>query len=185
MYDESFALKAPSYKDDIPKAAVGTQPAKANRNEKISFELNEMDSIIEIDGIKSYYQVFSIEATHEELVSFTAFSPIQSSPNFYIILPRIFIVNREGNVVFQGSAKSGKVGRESGWDPLHLETYWEFEASIGGEYLILFSSDNRNLGKEIEFARWFNVLAGPLFGGVHRFIADYDGPVKLLVESKI
>ena len=182
MYDESLALKQPAYKDDIYKAATGIDSTKVRRGEKISFELNELDSIIEIDGIKSFYQVFSIEGSPGEEVKFTTFSPIQSSPNFYIILPRIFVVSPSGETIFQGSAESGKVSRESGRDPLHLEAYWEFKTPTVGEYRILFSSDNRNLGKEVEFAKWFNVLAGPLFGGIHRFIADYDGPVKLQVQ---
>lgn len=178
LLEGKSAASAKSLKEAISNGS-GTLLAKTK---EIEFDIDSQDPTINIDDVISFYEVFSIEAKSGESISITSFSPIKSSPILYIVWPRIFIVDSEGNLI-QDSMKNGKVSRSfAGFGALRYQADWDFTAQKGGKYHILVTSDNRildeNVGSTTETVVSGNVFLPVTYG----FRAHSTGPMRLLLN---
>lgn len=146
--------------------AAGNAIALA-RTERLKFEIDPTDNKINLDGTRSFFQIFSITTTANTPIQVKTFSHMKSGPAgglgpLYVVWPRVFILDGSGTVLSE-KPKGGDVSRAAlGFGPLQYEASWQAIAPSDGKVFVVVTSDNRVLNETM--ASHEEVLpAGTLF----------------------
>ena len=156
IQEYSTYLTAPAEGEPLTASdAIHQVPGtKLAKGERAKFEIDLNDPQINLDGVRSFYQVFQVNGSANSSVAIKTFSHMKTGPAgglgpIYVVWPRVYILDESGNVL-SDKPESGEVGRAAlGLGPLQYEATWKATMPASGACNVLVTSDNRVLGEHV------------------------------------